>query len=153
MQLGFMVGQTMLKKHRTWRLMKELYDYSDLLLVFFGHFNEILVKSEKYGGLQRRETQMRGFKDMVDYCSVTHLGNHGERFTWQRGGTKERLDCFLADCWWSNKFPSVEVKMLPRYHSDYNALLLSTERRSLEHSDEKAFRFEPIWLTDEGCAQ
>ena len=43
--------------------------------------------------------------------------------------------------------------MLPRYHSDHNALLLSTKRGSLEHSHEKAFRLEPIWLTDEGCAQ
>jgi len=107
--------------------MKHLRGYFDLPLVFCGDYNEILVESKKYGGAQRKETQMQGLRDVVDYCGVEDLGNHEERFTWKRGDTKERLDRFLADFGWSNKFPYAKVKMLPRYPFDQNAhaLLLS----------------------------
>jgi hypothetical protein len=65
-----------------------------------GDFNEILKAEEKFGRLDRPETQMQQFRDVVDACGFMDLGFTGPRFTWTnnrpRDMTWERLDRVLG---------------------------------------------------------
>ena len=88
-------------------MIRSLRSSTDLPLIFFGDFNEILLPSKKEEGSQRRESQMGAFRDAVDNYGLHDLGLQDNKFTWQRGGIKERLDRFLADSSWMQLFPSV----------------------------------------------
>ncbi|XP_050259852.1 uncharacterized protein LOC126704907 [Quercus robur] len=74
----------------------------------------------------------------------------GGSFTWSNSrevASRSRLDRFLVSTDWEEKFPSVCQRHLSRLLLDHFPILL--EGRNL-HGDKKPFRFENIWLKDEG---
>jgi hypothetical protein len=52
------------------------------------------------------------FQDALSECGLTDLGYIGDKFTWHRGGTRERLDRALPCDDWRLKFPDVVVENL-----------------------------------------
>ena len=61
--------------------------------------------------------------------------------------SKARLDRFLFSADWEDKFPSVSRQHLPRLLSDHFPIVL--EGGSFQR-DRRPFRFENMWLKDEG---
>jgi hypothetical protein len=62
----------------------------DVPWICAGDFNEVLCASEQFGGSDREEWKMEGFRNMVDFCHFTNLGFSGLPFTWdnRQGGSK-----------------------------------------------------------------
>ena len=94
---------------------------------------------------------MKAFQDIIDECGLHDLGMIRERFTWQWGRTRERLDRFLADQNWTKLFPHSLVRPHPRYRSDHATLLLVAKKMRSTNRSGKVFRFETFWLSHEDC--
>ncbi|KAK2641420.1 hypothetical protein Ddye_023183 [Dipteronia dyeriana] len=81
---------------------------------FYGDFNEILMDSEKSGGIQRPQNLMENFRSALNDCGLQDIGFVGSTFTWcnKRDGEdmiQERLDRVVCDCQWDKH---EELKML-----------------------------------------
>jgi hypothetical protein len=79
---GFYGQSARSARRRSWELMKYLRREYDEPWLCAGDFNEILCASEQFGGNDREEWMMEGFRDAVDYCRMTDLGFSGLPYTW-----------------------------------------------------------------------
>lgn len=139
---------------KTWRLLEAIYRTAIKPWVCFGDFNEIMWNTEKCGGNLRSNFYMGLFRDTIARCDLKDLGFTGAPFTWSNGrkgdaNIKERLDRVLANDDWLNKFPSRQVRHLPRYKLDHAPVVLeaSTEADdNFEFRKPRRFRFEHMWL-------
>ena len=113
---GFYGAPETQRRDESWDLLRRLKAQSTLPWVCMGDFNEILKADEKFGRLGRSESQMQGFRNVVDDCGFMDLGFTGPRFMWTnnrpRDMTWERLDRVLATTDWILLFPSVRVHHL-----------------------------------------
>ncbi|GMI99219.1 hypothetical protein HRI_003591200 [Hibiscus trionum] len=144
------------RRHETWDLLKCLNDSPDMPWVILGDFNEILLASEKQGGLQRSQRQMDQFQNALEECELGDIGSNGPWFTWENGRRSEsnmrvRLDRGVANNLWLTCFPEFDLHHLPHSISDHCPILLDTTARS--HSSNKVwhFCFEASWLLEESC--
>lgn len=62
--------------------MDRLHNTSSLFWIIGGVFNEIVSSSEKEGGVERRQSLMQDFREAIDLCGLTDVGNRGDDFTW-----------------------------------------------------------------------
>lgn len=69
------------EKHRTWTLMRHIFDESSLPLLFGGDFNEILCYNEKQGGVDRTRREVENFRALLDDLSLRDLGYVGQWHT------------------------------------------------------------------------
>ena len=60
-------------KHKTWDLIKTLCDEYAGPIMFGGDFNEILSYNENEGGATRERRHIRGFRQVLDECSLGEL--------------------------------------------------------------------------------
>jgi hypothetical protein len=139
----------------SWELIRHLKAFSPLPWMCVGDFNEILDQSEKEGAAIRRESQMDGFRSVLDDCLLADLGFQGAPFTWSNHKsdgmfTKERLDRALANQEWCSIFPAFKVDVLAARTSDH-ALLYVCEVAGppYQHSFGRGFMFEDNWTLDE----
>ena len=96
---------------------------------------------------------MRAFHDMVDECRFVDLGFVRHKFTWRgkrSGGiVLERLDRAFASTSWLEQNPTTRVQHIRAHSLDHNLILIRLE--GIIACRNKAFRFEQIWLKEEGC--
>ncbi|KAL6176485.1 hypothetical protein ACLB2K_053118 [Fragaria x ananassa] len=59
-------------RHLSWDLLRELADHSSLPWVIIGDFNEIVLDSEKDGGVPRNSTQMNRSHTALDDVELDH---------------------------------------------------------------------------------
>ena len=141
------------KKHETWSLIRDLHRRSPLPWVCAGDFNEILWSHEKLGLGARPEGVMKEFRDALDECGLMDLGYVGDKFTWRGkragGMVLERLDRAVADNGWFALYPSTKVQHLRTHSSDHKAILIKLE--GIIPRPVRPFKFEQMWLCDEGC--
>lgn len=145
-------------KFRTWELMRSLIGAEDIPYVFFGDFNEILRGEEKEGETVRHEPDMAAFRRCLEDCNVVDLGFRGSFYTLSRGNSpstmiRERLDRFLATPCWVDLFPNINVRHFPIYKFDHAPILLNSSMPGREEYNEKLFKFESYWLTNDECRQ
>ncbi|KAM0927801.1 hypothetical protein ACQ4PT_002069 [Festuca glaucescens] len=73
----------------------------------------------------------------------------GDKFTWHRGGIRERLDRALACDAWRLKFPDAVVENLNYGRSDHRPILLKFgEEQRQEVRGPSVLRFEARWLKE-----
>lgn len=99
---GFYGAPVRAKRGLSWDLLKFMRREFDNPWLCAGDFNEILCATEQYGGNDRQEWKMEGFRDVVDYCNFSDLGFFGTPYTWdnrQQGNKniKVCLDRGLGD--------------------------------------------------------
>ncbi|XP_021771467.1 uncharacterized protein LOC110735585 [Chenopodium quinoa] len=145
-------------KHKTWSLLKNLYNSYEYPVVFFGDFNEILTEDEKVGGVPRAERCMDGFREAMDSMGVRDLGFKGCKFTWQRGLSvsnlvRERLDRGLASGGWCTLFPGASVINSPIVVKlfDHGPIVIKVDGSTDGGRDKKLFIFEKHWLSRTEC--
>ena len=124
----------------------------DLPWLCAGDFNEVLEahEHEQFGGQDRPERQMDGFRDAVHTCGLTDLGYIGLPYTWdnrQQGShnVKVRLDRGLACAGFLNLFRTVRVWHVQTTESDHCSLVVECVKGSQRRRGRRRFRYEHMW--------
>ena len=148
------------QKFKTGMLLRQLRDQCAGPWLCGGYFNMMSVSSEKQGGKEFRVREADIFRQAVDGCNFQDLGYLGHDFTWKnnRGGednVQERLDSVFATPLWRNFFPGSFVTHLSKRKSDHLPILLCMKgdiNAPKTKKKRRLYRFETMWLRDEGCA-
>lgn len=72
--IGFYGNPITNKRKDSWDLLEKLSGSSNLPWIIGGDFNEILLASEKLGGVDKSQAQMNLFREVVDSCNLHELG-------------------------------------------------------------------------------
>ena len=114
-----------------------------------GDLNEILYQLEKEGGNPWPPHFVQNFRDAIEDCRLSDCGYIREKFTWHRGGIRERLDCGLANDAWSNRFGDAVLQNLDYEQSDHRPILMCLEAESQQEvRGPSVLRFEAKWLKE-----
>lgn len=97
---GFYGEPNMSMRVVSWNLLLSFPILVNLFKDCFGSFNELVSIDEKFGGRNRFESLMEGFREAIVDCGFRNLLINGPFFTWSRGdrveAVYERLDLCLA---------------------------------------------------------
>ena len=141
------------KRHELWDKLRDLKTRRTSPWLCAGDFNEITHQSKKLGGRTWPHSQMQLFRDALDDCSFIDLGYVGFPYPWHKHFASytifERLDRGLATADWFIRFPSTKIHHLDVTTSNHKPLWITPE--GVDSSFHKPFKFEQMWLTDEGC--
>ncbi|XP_055962333.1 uncharacterized protein LOC126687828 [Mercurialis annua] len=137
-------------KFRTCELMRQFCSNENVPLLLFGDFNLFLFNSEKQGGPVRDQRELQLFRNAINECGVADLGFIGSAFTRSNrravaNNVQVRLDRFLADSQWQDRYVTWQVSHLARYKSDHCPIVLSTKVDTIGKVA-KPFRFEQMWM-------
>ncbi|KAH9764852.1 hypothetical protein KPL70_001671 [Citrus sinensis] len=150
----------MSQKHHTWILLKRLADLFDIPWLCFGDFNEILHPNEKLGGNDRNVNMISEFREALCECNLIDLGCKGYPFTWSNGRfgqhfVEERLDRFLCNKKWREKYVDCAVVNLETWTSDHCPIIMEVQAKgsALSYARKRTSRihYEDAWSSYEGC--
>ncbi|XP_042952162.1 uncharacterized protein LOC122289251 [Carya illinoinensis] len=155
---GFYGHPETAKRKLSWNLLHMLKPEAEVPWCVAGDFNEIIYQTEKWGGGQREESQMRMFREAMEENELFDLGYSGGRYTWSNGhmdGTfvKERLDRCLANGKWNELYKEVMVEVLPARCSDHKPIMLHLSMNRINGPRKRIFRFEACWTKDVECEE
>ncbi|XP_074267252.1 uncharacterized protein LOC141590575 [Silene latifolia] len=108
-------------------------------------------------GGSRLQWQMNNFRDAVDECGLRDLPYEGYDFTFDNGQVGDanrqcRLDRAMVNGTWSDTFPYAKLLHLDREWSDHAPIkVLLNGRGDSDGRAPKRFRFEQIWVGQDGC--
>ncbi|XP_060195386.1 uncharacterized protein LOC132624660 [Lycium barbarum] len=136
------------KRKRLWENLRTLNSHINKPWSIMGDFNNIIEAEEKQGGRQHRLSRSLEFVGCMDDCNMMDAGYSGDKFTWTnarrlRGRILMRLDRVMYNDHWSQKFPIVNTRHLPRTGSDHRVLLMKCD--SKEPPRTKYFKFLNFW--------
>ncbi|XP_030970526.1 uncharacterized protein LOC115990899 [Quercus lobata] len=117
-----------------------------------GDFNVVRFPSER-AGATAFTAAMREFSEFISEQGLIDIPLEGGTFTWSNSrevASKARLDRFLFSQDWEDKFPTVCQRRMSRLLSDHFPIVL--EGGSF-HRGRRPFRFENMWLKDEGFVE
>ncbi|XP_057761117.1 uncharacterized protein LOC130981550 [Arachis stenosperma] len=131
-----------------WEGLKSIADNLTSEWCVGGDFNCVLSATDTGGnsGLSRDHDH---FADCLLECGLQDLGFKGQPFTWQKGIIRRRLDRYVTNAAWSQRFSSAVVKHLPKLKSDHVSIFLELWVDSTAASSCRPFRFLASWLTHE----
>ena len=148
-------------KRKTGELLRMLYTDETEPWLCGGDLNLMLWSTEKQGGGDFNFEDAAILRQAMDFCNLEDLGFIGHPFTWtnNRGGhenLQERLDRFVANRGWKEKYGGSSVCHLEKRKSDHLPLLVSIKER-VGHVEKKRrkklYRFEEMWLRDGKCME
>ena len=141
-------------RHEAWARLKNLKSRGSAPWICAGDFNEITKQSEKRGGRIRPHGQIQAFREVLDECGFIDLGFMGSEFTWHKHFANytvwECLDRAVATSDWLALFPDTKIYHLEADASDHRPLLIVPD--GMNCSQQRPFRFEQMWLTEQGCS-
>jgi hypothetical protein len=79
--------------HKTWDMLKDICNHSNMPWICLGDFNEVL-HADEHGVGHQTLSKMQGFRDAVDVCNLIDLGYKGHFWIWEKqvtGGTYTRV--------------------------------------------------------------
>ncbi|XP_074321457.1 uncharacterized protein LOC141657967 [Silene latifolia] len=154
---GFYGWPSVTDRHLSWDLLRLLYGQSSLPWICIGDFNEVLFSTEMKGG-SRAQWQMNNFQAAVDFCGLKDVAWEGYAFTYDNGqaGDNNRqcmIDRAMCTEAWLDLFPYAKNFHLDREWSDHAPLKLIFDRREIGGKTRSRFRFEQVWVGEEGCEE
>lgn len=119
-----------------------------------GDFNEITHHSEKIGGRRKEQYTIDTFTRLIEDIHMEDLGFKGQMHTWsnnRRGVDRivERLDRFLGNMTWCERFPSAQCVNRVAIGSDHSPVELIID--DMDAKGRRRFRFENMWLERQDC--
>ncbi|XP_074297346.1 uncharacterized protein LOC141628057 [Silene latifolia] len=141
--------------HLSWELLRVLSRQSLLPWICIGDFNEVLYSTEIKGG-SRAQWQMNNFQAAVDDCGLRDISWEGYQFTYDNGQVRDAnrqcmLDRAMGTSAWLDMFPYAKLLHLDREWSDHAPIKLVFDKRDASAIRKRRFRFEQIWVGEEGC--
>ncbi|XP_074314656.1 uncharacterized protein LOC141649887 [Silene latifolia] len=153
---GFYGWPAVQDRHLSWQLLRVLAGEGDGPWLCLEDFNEVLYSTEMKGG-SRAQWQMNNFRDAVDEAGIRDIPLEGYEFTFDNGQVGEdnrqsRIDRAMANEAWFDQFPYARLYHLNREWSDHSPIkVVGDGRMGQDGRREKIFRFEHIWVGEEGC--
>lgn len=129
------------------RIKLVIRQYGDCSICIGGDFNSIRFDHERRGGSgQNNRRDMRAFEEFISDANLFDLPLHGRKYTWYRpnGRCKSRLDRFLVNNEWLDRWPNTFQKGLSRSVSDHCPVSLETK---FIDWGPKPFRFVDAWTS------
>ena len=82
------------------------------------------------------------FRDVIQECGLTDLGCKGRIFTWSNrryrpNFIEERLDRFLCNSEWGNRFHDLAATNLESWSSDHSPVIMEMEERGIEVNNKR----------------
>ena len=114
-----------------------------------GDFNVTLFLGERLRGTAYRSA-VADFADFVAEQGLMDLPMDGGDVTWSNSVSWSRLDRFLVSSEWEFSYPGFMQKKLLRVCLDHAPILLASGRLQ---SGKRAFKFENMWLKEEGFVE
>ena len=111
-----------------------------------GDFNVTLFQNERSGGVQRRRA-VAAFADFTAEMGLMDLPLARGVSTWANNVSWSRLARFLVSPEWELRYPGLIQKKLLRVCSDHAPIILT---RGCLQNGKSSFKFENMWLKDEG---
>ncbi|XP_074283621.1 uncharacterized protein LOC141608158 [Silene latifolia] len=154
---GFYGWPVALDRHLSWELLRLLSRQSLLPWVCIGDYNEILFSTEMKGG-SRPQWQMNNFRAAVDECGLKDISREGYQFSWDNGQSREAnrqcmLDRAMSSSSWTDMLPYARLIYLEREWLDHAPIKLVLDHRRRETYRQRGFKFEQMWVGEEGCAE
>ncbi|XP_074278126.1 uncharacterized protein LOC141601726 [Silene latifolia] len=154
---GFYGWAAVNERHLLWELLRVLSRQSSLPWICVGDFNEVLYSTEMKGG-SRPQWQMNNFQAVVDDCGLRDETWEGYMFTFDNGqvgddNRQSMLDRAMGTSAWIDMFPYAKLFYLEREWSDHAPIRLVLDRRVVGGLRKHRFRFEQIWVGEEGCEE
>ncbi|CAI9105145.1 OLC1v1004004C1 [Oldenlandia corymbosa var. corymbosa] len=107
-----------------WDMLSKLGDSICEPWLIGGDMNCTLHESERKGGSRKHGGRCKLFVDWVLQCGLHDLNMSGPKYTWLNGrGLHKKLDRFLANDEWINRFQHGFVENLPRWQYDHHPIL------------------------------
>jgi hypothetical protein len=135
-----------------WRLWEELAGLISIWEVPWcigGDFNVTLFLDERSRSAAHRPA-VADFAEFVAEQGLMDLPMAGGVSTWSNSVSWSRLDRFLVSPEWEFSYPGLVQKKLLRVCSDHAPILLDS---GCPQSGKRAFKFENMWLKEEGFVE
>ncbi|XP_074315071.1 uncharacterized protein LOC141651251 [Silene latifolia] len=154
---GFYGWPSVADRHLSWELLRLLKSQSQLPWVCIGDFNEILFSTEMKGG-SRPQRQMNNFRAAMEDCGLRDAPWEGYNFSYDNGQVGEAnrqsmIDRALISPSWLDLYPYAKLLYLNREWSDHAPINLVLNFREREEVKRSKFKFEQIWVGEEGCTE
>jgi exonuclease III len=133
-------------RRRLWEELAGLLSLWEVPWCIGGDFNVTLFCDERLRGDPHRSA-VAEFADFVAEQGLMDLPLAGGESTWSNNLTWSRLDRFLVSPEWEFCYPGLLQKKLLRVCSDHAPIFLSS---GCPQSGKRAFKFENMWLQEEG---
>ncbi|XP_039133793.1 uncharacterized protein LOC120270793 [Dioscorea cayenensis subsp. rotundata] len=140
------------RKQAFWDELRAVSGESMVPMVICGDFNAIFALEDKVTGVPNLEDIRCANAFLQDYAFF-EPSSKGRRFTWTNGQSNPiwvKLDRFLVNGAWAERFPRLTQSSLPRLGSDHVPIRLEAGSHLV---CPKPFRFEFVWTTAEGFSE
>ncbi|XP_074293371.1 uncharacterized protein LOC141620384 [Silene latifolia] len=109
-------------------------------------------------GGSRPQWQMNNFQAAVDDCGLRDVTWEGYQYTFDNGqvgddNRQSMLDRAMGTSAWIDMFPYAKLFHLEQEWSDHAPIRLVLDRRVAGGLRKHRFRFEQIWVGEEGCEE
>jgi hypothetical protein len=136
-------------RRRLWEELAGVMSLWDVPWCIGGDFNVTLFLDERLRGTAHRSA-VADFADFVSEQGLMDLPMAGGESTWSNSLSWSRLDRFLVSPEWEFSYPGLLQKKLLRVCSDHAPILLDS---ACLLSGKRAFKFENMWLKEEGFVE
>ncbi|KAK4260483.1 hypothetical protein QN277_003587 [Acacia crassicarpa] len=142
-------GETTLSsRNPLWDSLRSLAINSTLPWLVLGDFNAFMSPTDKLGGAAPLWASMQQFRDCIDDTSLLEPMVHGDKFTWEKEGLKERLDWVFNNLNWLNYHPNFTVRHELKFKSDNRIVVVNSSLSSQRRSFQKTFSYQIAWTLE-----
>lgn len=144
-------------RRRTWDILSKLARYSNLPWCVIRDWNNILIQSEKKGGVVYPQVLIDGFNNILEEIKLTDIELCGQPYTWERGRNTEawmeiRRYLAMVSRIWGLSFPLAKLYNVEGSPSDHSPIFIDIGS-NLILKQKRIFKFENAWLLEPLCAQ
>lgn len=151
--LNIYAPQKLVEKRQLWDHIASLVNYSPGLWCLLGDFNSVRYTEERKSCFFD-QSDADIFNFFIDSTGLLEYGMKGGMFTClsKKGSSLKfsKIDRVLVNMDFFNRWPEACLRVLPRYLSDHNPLLLTVVN---ENFGSRPFRWFNSWLDRDSCVE